>query len=435
MGRGGRGAAGLRCGVDAAAAIAWLSLAAWSALALIWWRGMRRLAVLAPAGDDDGADEPRVAVVVAARDEASTPEAAASLARAARSWLALEGVSLEVVVVDDRSSDATPQVLRAALGDDARVRTLRVEALPVGWIGKVHAQAMGVAATRAPWVLLTDADVRLHPRSAAVAVRHAERHALDHLGLLPRFAARGWALRAFVTGFALLLTVLVRPWEADDPRSPRTLGVGAFGLYRRSALAAAGGLAAVRSRPDDDLALARAVKAGGGRSAVAFGPGLAEVDWYPSLAAALRGLEKNAFGGVGFRLDLLAAAVVGLLATHVAPFAWALLGPSAARAPSWGVVAVVFAVYAWHGRRAGHAAWLAFAHPVAVLLLIAALLRSAAAALLGGGVRWRGRRYPLVELRAAARADAERDRRAARARRLAARDDAPQRRTIGRAHV
>lgn len=398
--------------------LAWVSLAAWVVLPPLWWWGMRRVPWLGPE-DADGAAAPSrgpaVALVVAARDEAGTPQAAAALTAAARSWRRLELPDLEIVVVDDRSSDATGDLLRETLGADPRARLLRVERLPEGWVGKVHAQALGVRATRAPWVVLTDADVRLHPQAVSVALRAAERWGADHVALLPRFLAGGWPLRAFVVGFALLLTVLVRPWEAPDPRSPRTLGVGAFGLYRRSALERAGGLEAVRARPDDDLALAQTVKAAGGSSWVTFAPDLVEVDWYPSLRAALRGLEKNAFSGVGYRPGLLALAVIGLLATHVAPFVLAWAGPEAARLPSWGVVAIVLGVYTVHGRWARHAGWLGLAHPLTVTLLVVALLRSAGRASLTGHVRWRGNRYPLAWLRATARTDAARDRAAAHA--------------------
>jgi hypothetical protein len=407
--------------------LAWVSLAAWCTLPPIWWWHMRRVPSLGPrdpaaapaplAAGPTGTGPPQVAIVVAARDEAGSAREVAALEAAARGWLAQERVAVEVVVVDDRSSDGTADALRRAFAGDPRVRLLRSERLPDGWLGKVHAQALGVAATSAPWVLLTDADVRLHPSAVAVARSAAERAGADHLGLLPRFGAGGVALRAFVTGFALLLTVLVRPWEAGDPRSPRTLGIGAFGLYRRAALERAGGMAAVRARPDDDLALARAVKAAGGRSLVAFGPDLVEVEWYPSLGAALRGLEKNAFAGVGYRAGWLLAAVFGLLATHVAPFVMALLGPAAARGPAWGVVAVVLIVYAVHGRWARHPAYLGLLHPLTVTLLTIAMLRSTARALVTGQVRWRGRRYPVAPLRAAARAAESRDRAAARARR------------------
>lgn len=390
--------------------------ALWVALPLAWWSRLRTVPVLRPEHPAE-APPPALAVVVAARDEASTEADAASLERAARSWLALDHPALEVVVVDDRSSDATAAVLERAFAGDARARVLRGAEPPPAWLGKVHAQATGVAATTAPWVLLTDADVRLHPAAARVALGWAEREGLDHVALMPRFEARGAALRAFVAAFALLFTVLVRPWEARDPRSPRALGIGAFGLYRRSALERVGGLASVRARPDDDLALARALKAAGGRSAVAFAPDLVALAWYPTLAAALAGLEKNAFVGVGFRPSVAVLASFALLATHVLPFAALAAPESAARAVAIGIAACVLAAYAAHGRRAGHPAWLGLLHPLSTAWLVVALLRSTVRALGRGAVAWRGRSYPLRELRAAQRAAAGAEQAAARARR------------------
>lgn len=393
-----------------------IAAALWVALPLSWWARLRTVPVLGP--DDRGhGDLPALAVVVAARDEASSEVDAASLERAARSWLALDHPALEVVVVDDRSSDATAAVLERAFAGDARARVVRGSEPPSDWLGKVHAQASGVAATTAPWVLLTDADVRLHPDTARAALGWAERERLDHVALMPRFEARGPVLRAFLAAFSLLFTVLVRPWEASDPRSPRALGIGAFGLYRRSALERAGGLAAVRARPDDDLALARAVKATGGRSAIAFAPELVALAWYSTLGAAVTGLEKNAFVGVGFRPSVAVLASVSLVATHVLPFA-ALAAPEPwARAVAMGILACVVAAYAVHGRRAGHPAWLGALHPVSTSWLVVALLRSTVRVLGRGSVAWRGRSYPLSELRAAQRAAVEAEQAAAGERR------------------
>lgn len=390
--------------------------ALWVALPLAWWARLRTVPVLGREHAAKGTP-PALAVVVAARDEASTEVDAGSLERAARSWLALDHPALEIVVVDDRSSDATAEVLARAFAGDPRARVLRGSGPPPDWLGKVHAQALGVAATTAPWVLLTDADVRLDPAVARAALGWAEREGLDHVALIPRFEARGPALRAFLAAFSLLFTVLVRPWEASDPRSPRTLGIGAFGLYRRTALERAGGLAAVRARPDDDLALARALKATGGRSAAAFAPDLVALAWYPTLAAALAGLEKNAFVGVGFRPSVAVLASVALMGTHVLPFA-ALAAPEPwARAVAMGIVACVLGAYAVHGRRAGHPAWLGALHPLSTTWLVVALVRSTVRVLGRGSVAWRGRSYPLGELRAAQRAAAGAEQAAARRRR------------------
>ena len=407
--------------------LTWLALGAWLVLATWWWWGMRRLPCLGVDGDGarpSGAAVdgwPRLSLVVAARDEAETIEVAM------RSWLAQDYPALEIVLVDDRSADGTltraeavlaehrAKVVRgAAVGTGSapagpRVRLERIDALPEGWLGKVHAQARGAAVADGTWLLFADADVRLAPHALRVAMAQALGSRVDHLALLPRFdAPRGVAgalVLAFETAFALLLTVMVRPWRAPDPRTPTTLGIGAFGLYRREAYERAGGHEAIRMRPDDDLALAAAVKRAGGASLVAFGPTLAVVTWYATLGDALRGLEKNAFAGLRFSLPLVVAVVLGLLATHVLPFLVALLGDGSARAAGVGVVLVVTVVYAWYGRRAATPAWYALLHPVSVTALVWALLRSTALTLRRGGIEWRGRRYPLAELRAAAQVE------------------------------
>lgn len=391
------------------------ALASWVALPTWWWWRLRTVAVLGPEAAEPGPCD-AVAVVVPARDEAGTPAAVAALEGAARSLVGLDLPDLEVVAVDDRSRDGTVDALARAFAGDPRARVLRGDEPPAGWLGKVHAQASGVAATTAAWVLFTDADVRLHPAAVRAALAYARREDLDHVTLIPRFEARGVVLRAFVSAFALLLTLLVQPWASGDPRSPRAHGIGAFGLYRRAALERLGGLAAVRARPDDDLALARALKAAGGRTAVAFAPRLVAIDWYPSLAAALAGLEKNAFAGVGYRAWVAGVAAVALLATHVAPYAALFAGPPVARAAAVGVLAATLAAYAAHGRRMDHPAWLGLLHPLSATVLVVALVRSTARALVSGGIVWRGRRYPLTELREAQRVAAVRERMAARAR-------------------
>jgi len=394
--------------------LTWTALAAWLLLATWWWSGMRRLPRLeVPPEVPPAGGWPRLSLVVAARDEVAT------IAPALRTWLAQDYPDLEIVIVDDRSSDGTSAAVQAVLTQydavsDGRkagpsVHPLRLEALPDGWLGKTHAQARGAAQAGGEWLLFADADVRMAPQAVRAAIACARSAQADHVALLPRFdtPAEGWRAHlvlAFETAFALLLTVLVRPWLAPDPRSPATLGLGAFGLYRRDAYERAGGHEAVRLRPDDDLALATSVKAAGGRSLVVFAPTLVAVSWYTSLGEALRGLEKNAFAGLRYSLPLVTLVSAGLLATHVLPFAVALFGAGAERAAGLGVVVIVTAVYAWYGGRSGQPAWYALLHPVSVLALVLALLRSTATALVTGRIAWRGTHYALADLRAAQRA-------------------------------
>ncbi len=443
--------------MDTLGAITWFALGAWLLLSGYWWLGIRRMPQLrARPGPAPAEGWPRLSLIVAARDEAAT------IGPALRTWLRQDYPGLEIVVVDDRSVDGTAAAVQAVLdgygvsmgegayeapstaaesrpgaaesrpgadearpgadearlgADEARlgadeapsVWTVRLEALPDGWLGKTHAQAHGARLATGAWLLFLDADVRLAPNALRAAITAALRERVDHLALLPRFDAPGPAWRAhpvlaFETAFTLLLTLLLRPWLAPDPGASTTLGIGAFGLYRRDAYERAGGHDSVRLRPDDDLALAHSVKAAGGRSLVVFAPGLAVVTWYETLGQAVQGLEKNAFAGLGFSLVRVTLVSAGLLATHVLPFAMVVLAGGADRAAAVGVVLVVTAVYAWYGRRVGQPAWYALLHGVSVLALVFALWRSTAAALVTGRIDWRGTSYAVPELQAAQRA-------------------------------
>src|SRR4051794_18313504 len=108
--------------------------------ALFHQRWARRLPLLPNHARDPNNPLPGVArcsVVIAARDEEGRIE------QTIRCLLAQQGVDLEILVVDDRSSDGTPEILRRLAQEDARVRVKRVDVLPEGWLGKCHACHVG----------------------------------------------------------------------------------------------------------------------------------------------------------------------------------------------------------------------------------------------------------------------------------------------------
>ncbi len=377
--------------------LAVLTLLLWWALAFDWARGMAGLSDLKDEPVDYSAPMPRLSVVIAARDEAATLGATLSALSAQR----LRG--LEVVVVDDRSGDGTRAVAEAAAARDARVRVLSVRELPAGWLGKTHALQLGARAARGEWLLFTDADVRFAPGALARALSYAQRRGVDHLVALPRLQARGPLLRSFVTAFGLLFSVYTRPWRARTAGARASIGIGAFGLVRRSAYRAVGGHTSIRLRPDDDLRLGRLLKRAGYVQEAVFGGDDVVVEWYPDLPSALKGLEKNAFAGLDYSVPRLVLVLAALLVTNVMPFVapWFVDGP--ARWLYVAVIATVGLVYVFDAPRSRHAAWLFVLHPLGTLLLVYAAAGSAAAALRTGAVEWRGTRYSLEELRRGAR--------------------------------
>lgn len=346
----------------------------------------------------DGAVLPRLSVVVPARDEAS------AIGRAIGSLLAQDYPDLEIIAVDDRSTDATGDVLRELAAHDPRLLTMRVDELPAGWLGKNHALWRGAGAATGDWILFTDADVVFAQGALRRAVAYAVDEELDHLTLAPRLVARGFWLRAFIAFFAYAFVALWGAYLANDPKTKRGVGIGAFNLVRATAYERIGTMRALSLRPDDDIRLGRRLRGFGFRQRVLNGNELLSVEWYPSLRAAISGLEKSTYSSMDYRLIDSVAALLFLGATMVWPF----VGIIALGGIDRLLLAVVIACLAiglieTYRQAIG---------PLSPSALVVALVLPFSAACWGyaiarsvyfaetRGVRWRGTTYPLSLLRA-----------------------------------
>jgi glycosyltransferase involved in cell wall biosynthesis len=342
---------------------------------------------------------PRLSVVIPARDEGST------IGRALGSLLAQNYPDLEIVVVDDRSSDGTGDVLGELAAKDPRLLVLRVDDLPAGWLGKNHALWIGAARANGEWLLFTDADVVFAQGALRQAVAYAVAEGLDHLTLAPHLVARGLALRAFVAFFGYAFIALWGAYLANDPKSKRGVGVGAFNLVRRSAYERIGTMRALSLRPDDDIRLGRRLRGFGFRQRVLNGNELLSVEWYPSLAAAISGLEKSMYSSLEYRLADAVGVLLYLGATMVWPFVGVFLVGGIDRVLLAVVVACLMAALLETYRQSMSRRLTPAALVVAVLLPFSAacfgwaIVRSVYLAETRG-VRWRGTTYPLSLLRA-----------------------------------
>jgi len=364
-----------------------LCLAGWLLALAVLVRGSRRVADaagLAPAAQE----HPRVSIVFAARNEA------AALPAALESLLAIDWPALEIVAVDDRSSDDTGRILETFARRDPRLRVRCVDDLPRGWLGKTHALALGAARATGEWLLFTDADVIFAPAGVRCALGHAFTHRLDHIAAAPGLRAPTAGLRLALPAFALGFGLALRPW--------RGCGIGAFNLVRRGAFEAIGGLRDAALRADDDIALGEALRRGGFRQSIVDGRGLASVTWYPDLPALFRGLEKNAFAAFGYRV----ATCLGALAAVLFFAAWPWAGLALAAGPAGaGLAGAALATSLFLGTAAARRLSLAPGWGLGISaglgLLAAITLNSLVRTLAAGGIRWRDTFYPLAELRAA----------------------------------
>jgi len=336
---------------------------------------------------------PRLAVIFAARNEGEMVE------RATRSMLAQDYPGLELIAVDDRSTDATGAILDAIAAGDPRLRVVHVRELPPGWLGKNHALHAAAEATDADWLLFTDADVVYEPLALRRALAYAVAQHIDHLVVAPQTLTESESERIFLAMFCMLFAVRTPPWKVGDPKSKTALGVGAFNLVRAEAFRAIGGLRRLSLSVDDDLKLGTALKFAGYRPALVLGQGAVSVRWQVGVGGMIRGLEKNFFAVCDFRLSQVLAVLVVVVSLGILPYVALFVGPLWSRGLALFTVAVLVVCLARTRGQNGIAWYHAFVLPLGAVGCTVALLRSVWLTQNRGGVRWRDHFYPLEELR------------------------------------
>ncbi len=344
---------------------------------------MPRLEPLPPGG---GAGE-EVAVVIAARNEAE------DLGPALDTLLAQDLAPHEIVVVDGGSTDGTHEVLAAR---SSRVRRIVEPPLPDGWVGKNWACWTGARATSSPWLLFLDADVRLHPAAVRTALTWAERERATIASIAPRLETVGRWERLVLPFYTQMVLTYFRAPHANRPRSRAALANGQFWLVRRADYVALGGHEAVRGSLLEDVALARRVRATGGRLAFAWAPDLARTRMYRNRGEMLEGILKSIHGGTDSAAEKLGfiAGLVGLfwLPLAVLPIGL-LLGSLPLALLGLAVALACFGKHAVFSSAVGAPAAYGLLYPVAVGVYLALVVRSLGRGLRGAPVGWKGRTY------------------------------------------
>jgi hypothetical protein len=355
------------------------------------WRVRSKVPLLSTLDAPTPRAWPRLSIVVPARDEAAGIEAALA------SKLACGYPELEIIVVDDRSTDGTGDIARRLAEKDPRLAVTRIDELPDGWLGKVHAMSIGASHATGEWLLLSDADVHILPGTLERVVAHAEAHDIDLLALMPRMDRAGWLIDACVAGMLRLLALAGRSWAANDDRSSVGVGVGAFNLVRRAALERTPGLVDLRMEMADDVALGAMLKRCGARCRFAAARESVHLVFAESVGVLARGLEKGG-GLVGFSLvRTLVVTLIWLAVDLGVP-----LAAIAAGGPLAGLgiaqLVLVTATHAVVSRRFGAPMRGVLLWPVGGVLGIAMFARSGILAWWRGEIVWRGTRYGKAQI-------------------------------------
>ena len=329
-----------------------------------------------------------VSILIPARNEAKTIGPALDAA------LGSGGVPVEILVMDDGSTDATPDIVRAYAARDPRIGLLTAPPLADHWTGKVHACHHLSQAARGTHLLFVDADVRLSPHAAAALAGHAQAAGSGLVSAVPRqiMLSLGELLTVPMVNF-LLLGYLPMGFMRRSLNPGLGAACGQLMLMEREAYRASGGHAAIRSRIHDGIQLARLFRRRKIMTDLVSGADLATCRMYSRFDEAWTGFAKNAHEGMATPVALPVWTVL-LLGGHVLPFVLLPFAPSVPLACA-AVLSLFTRTLVTFVTREN--VWSIPLHPLTILVGLAiqwsALLRIGAARHAG----WKGRLYPLEE--------------------------------------
>ena len=360
--------------------------------AVLFCVNLRRYRV--PPMADGAVTLPAISVLIPARDEER------SIRAAVESVLQSRGVTLQVVVMDDSSTDRTAEIVMALAERDARVRLEQAPALPRGWNGKQHACWALAHAAHHPVLCFVDADVRLEPEALARMAAFLEGSGAALVSGFPRqvtVTTMEWLLLPLIH-FVLLGFLPISRMRAS-PSPGFAAGCGQFLMVRSEPYFRADGHAAIRETMHDGLRLPRLLREHGERTDLADLTTLATCRMYTTAGQVWQGLAKNATEGLGAPARIVPITVL-LLLGQVVPFGllvWLLFSRARFEAEVW--VFMIAAVAAallprflavWRFRQPVRSAVL---HPLGIVVLLVLQWFALVRKLRGGSVSWRSRAY------------------------------------------
>jgi chlorobactene glucosyltransferase len=335
--------------------------------------------------------QPMVSILIPARNEAAVID------RTVRSLLVQTYFNLEIIVLDDNSSDGTADVVQSVAGPKSRLRVVSGSTLPPPWLGKNWACHQLAQLARGEILIFTDADVSWAPHAVSALVAKMDRTQADLLTIWPTQQTQSWAERLTVPLMALVVIGYLPLPLVHYTRWPMFAAANGQCLaFRRQAYELIKGHTTVCSDVLEDVILSRRVKRHGLSLRMADGAGLVNCRMYKGWPAVRDGFAKNILAGYGGRVSFLILATVFHWLVFFGPWLWLALGwldPGQTGWPRWPLLLVGLGV----GTRALTAALSrqrvgdALLMPVSVLLMT----RIAAQAIWWqwryGGPRWKGR--------------------------------------------
>lgn len=341
---------------------------------------------------------PLISVIIPVRNEER------NIHRCLQALLVQTYSNYEIIVVDDRSTDETPQILSELAKGDAHLRVIHGADLPPGWAGKPYALVQGTAAAQGQWLCFMDADTFANPELLQSTYQLAIQYHADMFSILTDQELGSFWEKMILPLVFLGLSFGFPADRVNDLTKPDAIANGQFILIKRTVYDHIGGHTSVKDRVDEDKAIAILVKRAGYRLVLADGRKVALTRMYTSLPEMWEGWTKNIYLGLLDRLWLLLfGAMLGLMGSFVLPIwlfgglFWLSFGGGLAATIVAGEASVLWGYLLLKRLQAcrsfGIPGGYAFTFPLGALIFTAMMLASAFNVISGRGVIWKGRRY------------------------------------------
>ncbi len=338
---------------------------------------------------------PKISLIIPACNEEST------IGSALQSLLNHNYPNLEVIVVNDRSTDHTGAIIADLCANHHQTRVVNITSLPEGWLGKVHAQHQGLQQATGDWILFSDADVHLGNDTLKKAVVHCETNQVEFLTLIPHILASGFWIQLCIAQFLSSGSLVIDLLKIRNKKRKEAIGCGAFNFVKSSAYKKSPGLEWLKMEVIDDGGFGFMMKNSGAVCDLVGGLNEVKIEWYPTVGSYIRGLEKNSFSIFQYNIFILSifTFLIGhwLLGLYLIPF----LYPS-----FWSLLILLFSFLLY--QFANHKMLKkcsSFPMPIVVFLPLAklfsvmALWRGAILCLYRGGIYWRQTFYKIHDLK------------------------------------
>ncbi|MCK5685813.1 glycosyltransferase family 2 protein [bacterium] len=356
-------------------------------------RGCNQLKSLKEYSSDIDKDFPSVSVIIPALNEEDT------IRPALESVLNLEYPNLEIIVINDRSTDRTGKILDSMVIEYPKLKVYHKADLPSGWLGKNHALQFGAEKSKGDYLLFTDADVIMEKKSLIRAMNCIKTGVLDHLAVIFDPVPQGALLNSVILQVMSALMLIIRPWKADSDDGNGFVGVGAYNLVKKSVYMEIGMHEKIAMYPADDLMLGKMIKRNGFKQVGLISGGNISVKWYGTVSEIIKGTEKNIFSVVNFNVLLFLLLISVSFIVNIMPLWIVIFFPITFTYPFLMVIILRILLVAYLARPGVLNSWNALLVPVSDYILLYMIINSTIKTIKNKGITWRGTFYSIKELR------------------------------------